>query len=379
MPPEEAYVLSPTDVRNIRTYVQHKYAAMPHDERAEIVADAVTRIIHKQLPAFEEPVKRMITSQLIRTAVMERQSPVKADDIFDACLALDLSEEHIADPIYDWIEIQLQSKPDRKQLILELDKLAAERRLQGARPKARSNATFWSVFKRELGAEPQYALQHIASKPYADVIPMPMPSLEPIRRMTKRRMVMYFALCLALIAASALYGLSLAKPSSGPLQPPVAVAPSLPLPVYEGGLPEELRYRTVNEAKLIEYLETKSSLLAERAYFDAIIDAARSFDIHPVLLFAITGQEQAFVPKTHKQARTIANNPFNVFHSWKDFNTTIDESAEIAARTITNISKDRPEQADALTWINRTYAEDPRWSDGVRQIFATITAYVEQP
>src|SRR5690606_7833302 len=126
------------------------------------------------------------------------------------------------------------------------------------------------------------------------------------------------------------------------------------------------------------YLESKSSVLADQPYFDAIISAAEDFDLHPVLLFAITGQEQGFVPKTNKQHKEIANNPFNVFHSWQDFNTNIEQSAEIAARTVFNLSKDRPDDVDPFTWINRKYAEDPKWSDGVRSIFATIVHYLEQ-
>ena len=85
---------------------------------------------------------------------------------------------------------------------------------------------------------------------------------------------------------------------------------------------------------------------------------AKEKDIHPLFLFAITGQEQAFVPRTHKLAKQIANNPFNVYYSWKEYNTTIEQSARIAANTINRLSEDRPYNIDAITWINREYAED---------------------
>jgi hypothetical protein len=162
------------------------------------------------------------------------------------------------------------------------------------------------------------------------------------------------------------------------LQPPIIVNPAIPPKTLAvNGLPAELRYTEVNRSRLLKYLRSKSSLLAERPYFEAIMSTAEKMNIHPLLLFAITGQEQAFVPKDHKQAKRIANNPFNVFHSWKEYNTTIEQSANIAARTILRISKDRPEGKDALTWINREYAEDPNWSKGVRSIMEAMKRYID--
>ena len=44
----------------------------------------------------------------------------------------------------------------------------------------------------------------------------------------------------------------------------------------------------------------------------------------------------------HPASRKIANNPFNVYHSWQEFNTTIDDSARIAGNTIIRLSFERP-------------------------------------
>jgi len=109
--------------------------------------------------------------------------------------------------------------------------------------------------------------------------------------------------------------------------------------------------------------------LADEPYFTTIISVADEYNLHPFLLFAITGQEQGFVPRTHKKAEKIANNPFNVFHSWEEYNTTISESSIIAAKTIINLSQERPEDTHPLQWVNRKYAEDPNWWKGVAAIF----------
>lgn len=342
MPADNAYVLTPNDVRNIRSYVHHKYASMPQDKRAEIVADAVTRIIHKQLPSFDIAIKRQLTQTLIRTTVLERQRPVSADDIYALCLELDQNDEAIAEPLSRWVREQ-------------------EARLQG------------TAVANEAITEPAGPAEIIPFKPLND---------ELIRGRKRKRLYMYATLFISVAAASILFGMSMLERPSMAAQPETIAQEQVPqaeVPVQSGNeLPDELRYTDVNREKLIAYLESKASLLAEPEYFDAIIQTSKEFDIHPVFLFAITGQEQGFVPKSNENAEEIANNPFNVFHSWQEFNTSIEQSSQIAARTIVRLSKDKPEGTDPFTWINREYAEDPNWSNGVRSIFKSISAELDK-
>lgn len=375
MPTDEAYVLSPTDVRNIRSYVQLKYAAMPHERRAEIVADAVNRIIHRQLPDFENGLKRSVTTALIRTTVLEHQRPVRADDIFRVCLSLDRTASTIYDPFHSWVERQLRISCEKPVLERLLDKLPSDE-IMSERAADEVGGSLWAQLRSLLKDEGVTVLEEPDGSYPAEVITLPLPQSQPSQRKIKPRAYMYGALCICLIAASLLYGWSLGKPSTNVLQPPVILKPAQPIEAQLDGLPTELRYQEIDKARLIDFLETKSSILAEQPYFDAILAAAKLFDIHPILLFAITGQEQGFVPKSNKQYKQIANNPFNVFHSWQDFNTNIHQSAEIASRTIVRLSKDRPSDVDPFTWINREYAEDPKWSDGVRSIFVTMKNYM---
>ncbi|RCX10440.1 peptidase M23-like protein [Anaerobacterium chartisolvens] len=139
-------------------------------------------------------------------------------------------------------------------------------------------------------------------------------------------------------------------------------------------LPEELKYTEIDAHKLKTFLDGRDSMLSDEPYFSAIMDSAREYDVSPVLLFAITGQEQSFVPRSHKDAIKIANNPFNVFHSWREYNTDIRDSSRIAARTVINLSKNRPDASNPIAWMNTRggsggYAEDPNWWVGVSKIF----------
>ena len=54
--------------------------------------------------------------------------------------------------------------------------------------------------------------------------------------------------------------------------------------------------------------------------------------------------------------------------SWKVYNTSIEDSSRIAARTIINLSKGCPDDADPILWLNQNYAEDPNWYKGVTSL-----------
>lgn len=142
--------------------------------------------------------------------------------------------------------------------------------------------------------------------------------------------------------------------------------------IFHDGLHGEFRYEEVDGKKLRKWLEDRNSMLAEEPYFTAILDTSRKYDIHPVLMFAILGQEQGFVPKDGAAARKIANNPFNVYGSWEKYNTDIYDSSRLAASTIIESSRNRPAYMNTIRWINRRYAEDPNWWNGVSSLFAQI-------
>lgn len=146
--------------------------------------------------------------------------------------------------------------------------------------------------------------------------------------------------------------------------------------IINAHLPDYLMYKNVNITNLKEFLNSKNSLLVEEPYFTTILSVSKDFNLNPLVMFAITGQEQSFVPKTDENANKIANNPFNVFCSWKKYNTSIKDAASIAARTLVNLCKNKPTNMDAFTWINQKYSEDENWSKAVRSIFKELEGNV---
>lgn len=128
-------------------------------------------------------------------------------------------------------------------------------------------------------------------------------------------------------------------------------------------------YKEFDHEKLKIFLKEKESLLAQDIYFNQIISASKKKNLNPIILFAIASHEQGYVKEDHPDAKQIINNPFNVFYSWKKYNTSLEDSSAIAARTVYNLSLNRPKEVDYFKWINRKYAQDQNWHKGVSWIF----------
>lgn len=142
------------------------------------------------------------------------------------------------------------------------------------------------------------------------------------------------------------------------------------------GFPSYLAFEPINKERLKGYLKRKNSLLADEPYFSTIIEACAKENIHPLLLFSIAGQEQGFVKRGTENSALIINNPFNVYHSWSEYNTDIKDSSRIAAITIRNALVKRPKGENAFRWLNKTYAEDQNWWKGAERIFIDIEEYL---
>ncbi|MBM7563336.1 glucosaminidase domain-containing protein [Paenibacillus sacheonensis] len=364
-----AGVLTRAEIHKIRHYVQHKHADLPKERRAEILADAMQRIVLRQLPELPLELKQQVMRALLRDVVAARGMPVSKSHIFEACMKLDAVRPEVLTPLHKWAEKVLEADID-----LRLFREAVEegRRIAVA-PGLGVSA--WDALIGAVGSREGAGREGRSWR---------MTSNRAKRHPVKQRrlsIAVYLGMSLVLSGATLIYGWQLLHPKPAANVPLAPTTIQRPMPVpslmkQKNALPEQLRFVEVDRSRLVRYLRVKSSLLAEEPYLSAIIKAAKEHDIHPLLLFAITGQEQGFVPRTAKNARKIANNPFNVFYSWKAFNTNIDESARIAGNTINRLSFERPAGVDAVQWINREYAEDVNWSTGVNSILKSMAAQI---
>lgn len=375
--PEGAAIVTPSDIRHIRTFIDDKYPGKPQNEKSELVAEAIRRVIFHQLPDFAEGIKKELASRLVRRKLIQKGF-VRRDDVVEACLELDIRDQRIVRPLREWIERKLDVTVEDRELQRVL------RLVKPARSERGSVALLGRIAK-ELDASSPDASEPMEQQRAGSSWLAGMPSMRILTAaigcvMIMGGMLVYVVSLLhdrsetagmAVVSAAALEQPEAASQAAQPKHAaaePAAAPAAEPSPRMDNDLPQSLQYADIDEAALQRFLESRSSMLAGSRYMDAILDAARHYNIHPLLLFAITGQEQSFVPDDHKRAKQMANNPFNVHYSWQNFNTTIEESSMIAAKTVVNLSKNRPEDRDAIVWINRKYAEDKNWSKGVQSI-----------
>jgi len=143
-----------------------------------------------------------------------------------------------------------------------------------------------------------------------------------------------------------------------------------PLPVIEIPKHPTYEYRALNYIKIYDYLhKTKDSKLTTANYLSTIDDMAASYNTDPLLLIAIIGHEQNFVPNNHPDAEEMINNPYNVFGSWLSFNTNFEEATRVCLNTIQTARDSLPKDTDLIHHLNFTYAEDREWYKGVRLIY----------
>ncbi|WP_027084756.1 glucosaminidase domain-containing protein [Cohnella panacarvi] len=340
-----ADLLTPSDVNVIRRYVRTKYAPLPGNRQAEIVADAIKRTLRQRLPELPAELNNQLINELIARCLVKEQRVVKADDVLDICTELEANghfeaDRHL-DSVVHWVNERVPGRWTAEQL---------ESRLSRSRGLA------------------------LAAVPVESTV-----DAEPSQTHSRRLITAAGASLTALAIVGAITigvlgrGEQAARePSSTPNAAPVPQ--QVEVVVRDVGLPEFLQYTDINAPAVKSFLEKRDALLAEEPYFGAIVASAKKHGIHPLLMLAITGQEQGFVPRTNKNAKRIANNPFNVFHSWQDYNTSIQDSSDIAAKLLAKLAAKRPEGADAFDWFNKTYAEDDQWAKGVRTLFAQLSA-----
>jgi hypothetical protein len=373
---ETAALLSPADVNVIRRYVQTKYAPLPGGKRAEMVADAIRRTLEQRLPELPADIKRKMSSDLIRRCLLAEQREVRPDDVLDFCAELDLpaveSEKLLVEPMLLWMNERtpglwsadhITSRIIRRKVIplptpiMELQAIAEE--LTPVAAAAEQTVT--------------------ASQPGAIPPPVEYPTkqqtlAETLANVPRKAWAAAASVVAGgVIAAVVVFAIAF-HPNAETPQPSAIVTR-----IADIGMPQLLKYRDIDQAAVKAYLRSRDGLLAEEPYFSAIVDSAKNHDVNPLLLFAIVGQEQGFVPKSNKNARQIANNPFNVFHSWQEYNTDIRDSSDIAARTISRRVNARPEGHEPFDWLNKKYAEDPNWGNGVKRLFDKLSSLSPAP
>ncbi|MGE5677665.1 MAG: hypothetical protein ACM3ZR_06360 [Pseudomonadota bacterium] len=381
--------VSGENVDAIRRYIRSKNPGCSEAELSVVFADALHRIIDSRICQFEERHRKRIKTDLLNLAVRKSEFTIDGSEVLSCCLALKLHDISYIQSLTGWLN-QNQPVPvtleQVDKLVTRVEKLEAE--------FIESNLEEIVGEIGTIDGRIESIEQDEAVSDAAKIWPSLSGMLE---RLNFLKPVVPATLAMVLIAVVVFQSLagydrvislkyreqgSYADISSDQVDRYLSLEsrilgkldgiPGEKQLVLLDGLHGDLRYEAVDEGRLRTWLRGKNSMLAEEPYFSAIIDTSRKYGIHPALMFAIVGQEQGFVPKASTAAERMANNPFNVYGSWEKYNTDIYDSSRLAAGTIIEASRNRPAYMNAIKWINRRYAEDPNWWNGVSLIFAQI-------
>jgi len=352
-------ILYNQNVIDLKECIRQNYPHYTAKHATDLFASAIHKIIDKNITHFDKDIQKHIKNHLLQQVVQKDIFAINAYDIFEACTALEVSDDHYFENLTDWLN-NSQSACFSKDEVFKL------------------------VVK--LRAHEEVLISLLPSQPIGPINDSEIHAFNFLDIFKKRNAAIFIA-CAVTISSFALFqmlyhkNISQEKRSTSLVESPLSVKEnassantSLLINEMESDifLQKQLQYKEIDEMALYNWLTERNSILAEQPYFSSIINVAKEFNINPLFMFAITGQEQSFVPKSNPKAFSIANNPFNVYGSWEEFNTDINDTSRIAARTILNLSKDCPKDADPIQWINKKYAEDPNWHLGVTQIFAEL-------
>ncbi|QED46892.1 hypothetical protein [Cytobacillus dafuensis] len=345
-------VIDEEGINKIRERINVRYHTLNSKQKATIFARTIHDMIDRSLPNFSKETKRSIRMELMNKKLSTNYLSISANDIIESSIAL-ASEAELKIELSQWMQEKVEI--DSNMAESYVDNLRKSRKKEESEQTLPSESAVRSTIQVD---------DHVLSTTQ-NIIKSKLKKHKPYFLGATAIILILFGIIVS-IEYPAQKNMDLAKGEADDLKG-TATQERL-----QNELPPSLQYEEIDDRKLRDWLHGRNSLLADEPYFSTIIEVANEYNIHPLLLFAITGQEQGFVSRDHKDAEKIANNPFNVYYSWKDFNTNITESSQIAARTIVNLSKDRPADVDPIQWINRKYAEDENWWLGVSAIFKQL-------
>ncbi len=395
-------VIDKQDIQRLKSYIDKKYSDLDSKQRANILSKAIHGVLDKFILGINNEDDNNIKMNILKNSIYGEQYTVYLLDVFKYYLKdIRYREEDSIEALIIWISKHTKYQVNKESII---DYLYDENYIN-IEEKNRISKTYFEQRDKLENNQSQPEKTLVESK---EIITVGQANKKSnhfnltgvdfnkyiinirdlnIRSWSKRKFT-YITCILGLLAifgsmyiktliehrGKIIEETILGKPGEEQLieAEVVKVGQAITGKEINPNIPGFIKYKEVNKESLRKFLNERNSLLAEEPYFSTIINAAKGFDINPILLFAITGQEQGFVPKNTPDGNNIANNPFNVFHSWKDYNTDIEDSSDIAARTVFNICSKMPKGENVFQWINKTYAEDENWWKGVESIFYQI-------
>jgi len=321
-------ILTFGDIIRLRMYIKNKYPNSDVKQQADILNYSIRTIIDGYLTLIPVDKQTKVREELLKNTLLSNQQNILLHDLFITITSTYMEEDNDSAIVLDWVNYHLDNPINKDELLKHFSHLPNK-----------GGTCSKNLYSQNSSFQPS---------------------------LTK---VLFAGLILIICFSLVTHNLQLNSVEAKKENVHIEIETTKP---QNNHLLDYFRYKDIDKNKLKTYLKSRDSLLEEEPYFSSIINTAQEFELNPLILFAIAGHEQGFVPKSNPLSNKIVNNPYNVFYSWKEYNTDIIDSSQIAARTVINLSKDRPDEVDPFQWINRKYAEDKNWWKGVRSIFIRL-------
>lgn len=352
-------ILSLSDINKIRSSIEAQYSNYSSQERAKHFAAAVHKILDQHLEGISIDQKESLKKEIISSTLLKNIDTITKFDVFTSIFELDLDND--------------------TQVILAKKWLKESEKIVVKEEEIRSFLSFYdqppSINKKRFSFKPKWAL--LSAMPLliiaiAFIITFspqekepPMPISQPFE-IVKRNYVESFPAFGLINTFHIISEINYTADED-------TVGFILHYQVFHPFFKQRefpYPYRLINYFSLVDYIKTtRNGAMADSIHFNMVMSLARINNIDPLLLFAIIGHEQAFVPTDHAYALMMINNPYNVYNNWWDYNTSLSDSTTIAINTIKNRMLSLPLGTDPLIWLNGIYAEDPFWHVGVGLIY----------
>ncbi|WP_123053617.1 glucosaminidase domain-containing protein [Clostridium sp. JN-1] len=348
-------VLDKNEVLVLRNYIYKKYVSNTKVENAKLLSNTVNHIIYSKLTGLPDKFKQSIKVNTLKSTFMNNKNSITILDILDSCLKDELLLNNFTSQLVTWVNLYTKNKINLDEFYSYLNtkniKVNKSTAIADENPTNSSNT---------FNIKGNDSISRLKCNSHTIVLAISLILFVSLYIVTRFSPIQFTKVG---YESRDILGINKQVQAYGEFS-------NLHLPKY-------MRYTNINEKKLKEFLNERNSLLASEPYFSTILNTSRKFNLNPILLFAITGQEQNFVPRSDSSCEKIANNPFNVYHSWQEYNTNIKDSSAIAARTVINLAKGMPKDSDPFLWIGQQYAEDKNWGNGVKSIFNELSSYVQ--
>lgn len=382
------------EIASLRAYLEKKYPDQSPEERADMMAQSIYKMLDASMSGLEPQQRDRIRRKMVEQYLIESRQSILKLDILNQVLRLpDLLPDQVVSKAWGWYVMNTGHSILMSEFTDRVTPYLPPRVREAVREQIEKQKELLPQQKPKSPELPEPVIPDTAAPPQPVAAHKQEPT-KPVHRKKKYRLAKKYrftkkgwiaigsaAVLIALSGYALTIGISHFRNSilfAPVLDPAVELKAESPFRIEPDsgpiGKPEYFRFSSIRTDDLKRYLEAKNSALLNSGYLNQLLTESKETDINPLLLVAILGQEQGYVPREHRYADIMLKNPFNIYGSWETHRIGFDKSLGEACFTINASLAKRTYYEDPFEVINKRYAQDPNWRLGVKLIFLDLMA-----